>query len=95
MIGVCYLDISFESFQVIRIGDFIVDKDYRNKGIGKQMLEYIKDYSKGRNVKKLWLWTQEELTDAIKFYENNGFIMEGKQKSQFFGKDALLLGFVL
>jgi PhnO protein len=95
LIGVCYLDISFESFQVVRIGNFIVDKHHRNKGIGKQMIAYIKNYCKDKNVKKIWLWTQEELVDAIKFYEKNGFVLEGKQKAQFLGKDALVFGLII
>jgi ribosomal protein S18 acetylase RimI-like enzyme len=95
IVGVCYLDVSFEKLQAFRIGEFIVDKQFRNQGIGKQMLTYIKKYCKERNVKKLWLWTQEELTEAIHFYEKNGFSIEGKQKAQFLGKDALLMGQVI
>jgi|SRR3989344_553738 len=95
LIGVCYLDLGFEAFQVIRIGDFIIEENYRGKGVGKQIIDYIKKYCQERGVKKLWLWTQEELTGAINFYKKNDFEIEGKQKSQFLGKDALLMGLVI
>lgn len=95
ILGVCYLDLLFKSLQTIRIGDFIVDKQYRHHGIGKKLLEYITNYSKENDIKKLWLWTQEELVEAIEFYQKNGFTIEGKQKSQFLGKDAIVLGLVL
>lgn len=95
LLGICYMDLTFEVFQVIRIGDFIVNKQYRHQGIGKKILNYIINYAKEKNIKKLWLWTQGELTEAIKFYEANGFTVEGKQKAQFLGRDAILLGLVL
>ena len=52
------------------------------------------DYAKENNVNKIWLWTQEELKDAIRLYEKKEFVFEGRQKNQFCNKDTLLYGLV-
>ena len=70
----------------------IVKKKYRKKGVGLALVEYVKKYARDNNVHKIWLWTQSELTSAISLYEKCGFKMEGVQKGQFCGKDALLFG---
>ena len=73
----------------------IVKENYRKKGVASSLIIKVKKFATENNVKKIWLWTQEELTDAIKCYEKNGFKLEGIQKSQFCGKDALLYGLIL
>ncbi|MFA7254259.1 MAG: GNAT family N-acetyltransferase [Patescibacteria group bacterium] len=93
--GVNYIDTTFKALECIRLGDFIVKDDHRNKGVGSALIDKTIKYAKENKMKKIWLWTQEELTDAIKLYEKKSFIFEGKQKSQFCGKDALLYGLVL
>ncbi len=95
VIGVCYIDVSFFSLNCIRLGDMIINKNYRNKGIGSKMIDFVITYAKKNNIHKIWLWTQEELKDAIGFYKDKGFVLEGKQKKQFCNKDALILGYVL
>jgi len=95
IVGVCYIDTSFIKLQNIRLGNMIIKEKYRRRGIASGLISKIKEFALKNNVKKIWLWTQEELSDAIKCYEKNGFKLEGKQKSQFCGKDALLYGLVL
>ncbi|MCD4759639.1 GNAT family N-acetyltransferase [archaeon] len=95
IIGACYIEISFIKLQTIRLGNMLVKEKYRGKGIALGLINKIKEFALENNVKKIWLWTQEELIDAIKCYEKNGFKLEGKQKSQFCGKDVLLYGFIL
>jgi len=93
--GACYIDITFLILNNIRIGDMIVKKDFRNQGVGSAIFDKILKYARENNVKKIWLWTQEELESAKKFYTIKGFILEGKQKNQFCNKDALLFGLIL
>ena len=95
VIGVCYLDITWQGLKNIRLGDMFVHKEFRNIGIGSSLIDKTIDYAKENNIKKIWLWTQEELKDAIRLYEKKGFKLEGTQKAQFCGKDTLLYGFVL
>ncbi|MCK5177686.1 MAG: GNAT family N-acetyltransferase [Candidatus Aenigmarchaeota archaeon] len=95
IVGVCYIETSFIELQTVRLGDMIVKKDYRQKGIASALIEKIKEFASENNIKKIWLWTQKELIGAIKCYEKNGFKLEGIQKSQFCGKDALIYGLIL
>src|SRR5258708_26421578 len=73
IVGVCYLDLSFDSLDVVRLGSFIIDKQHRHSGVGTQMMKFILDYCRSLTITKVWLWTQEELSDAIRFYEKMGF----------------------
>jgi GNAT superfamily N-acetyltransferase len=59
------------------------------------MMKFILEYCYVHEIEKIWLWTQEELADAIRFYEKMGFQFEGKQHKQFCGKDAVLYGMIL
>lgn len=95
IVGACYIDTQDHSLSCIRLGDMIVKKLYRKKGVGLALVEYVKKYAKDNNVHKIWLWTQSELTSAISLYEKCGFKMEGVQKGQFCSKDALLFGLEL
>lgn len=95
IVGVCYIDTSFKSLQTIRLGNMIVKKEFRNQGVGSALIDKVIKYAQKNNIKKIWLWTQEELTGAIKLYEKKGFKLEGKQRAQFCGKDALVYGLVL
>ena len=56
------------------IEDLIVDKEYRNKGIGKALLQNAVDYAKSKdcNVVELTCYIKDE--DTHRFYENNDFV---------------------
>ena len=95
VVGVCYMEISFLDLRNIRLGDMFVDKEFRGKGVASAMIDKIIEYAREKEVKKIWLWTQEELKDAIRLYEKKRFVFEGRQKKQFCGKDALVYGLVL
>lgn len=53
-----------------RIEDVIVDNNYRNKNIGKQLVKYAIDYSKSLSAFKITLTCKKHLQ---KFYEKNNF----------------------
>lgn len=54
------------------IDDFCVKSNYKKKGIGKLLFEYIVDYAKSSNASSLELVVWEFNKDAIKFYETMG-----------------------
>jgi len=58
------------------IVSFYLLEKYRNKGYGKQAVIYLK---KELN-KKIRLWVLEENTNAIRFYESNGFVFCGNAR---------------
>ena len=65
------------------IEDFFVTNTVRNKGVGTQLLSFIKDYCKKNNIRVIKLDSGNKLTDAHKFYEKNG----GKTTERFFRFD--------
>lgn len=54
------------------IGRMAVLKGYRNRNIGKNMLKYIINIAKEKNLKSIGLSAQEH---ALEFYEKQGFIV--------------------
>lgn len=50
-----------------------VDENYRNKGIGTKLLEYIKEYAKEKNYTDLRLTVNEENENGRHLYEKVGF----------------------
>jgi|GEM_PF-5220119 hypothetical protein len=95
ILGACYLDVAYVDLQCVRLGDAMVRREYRGKGIGTKAIDEIIKFAKENKVRKIWFWTQLELSGAIRLYENRGFAAEGRQTSQFCGKDALLYGMVI
>ena len=59
------------------IASFYILAEYRNKGYGGQVMEYLKDMFDKAN---LYLWVLEENRKARHFYENNGFKNTGKTR---------------
>lgn len=55
------------------IDTICVDKRYRGKGIGKELLEFAKGIAKEYNCTDLQLSVNPENTNAINVYENFGF----------------------
>ena len=56
-----------------RITELIVSKEYRNKGIGKKLLNSMREYLNSIDCKKILIGVFAYNEDAIKFYEKNGF----------------------
>ena len=50
-----------------------IDEVYRNQGIGRELLEYVKKYAKDNNYTDLRLTVNEENENARHLYEQLGF----------------------
>ena len=50
-------------------------KEYRNKGIGTEMLNYIKEYLKKINCELIFAWPSD---NSIEWYNRNGFTNENE-----------------
>lgn len=58
-----------------RISELIVDEKYRQKQIGKQLLNAMKNYLKSIGCEKILIAVMGYNESAIKFYEKNGYHM--------------------
>ena len=56
----------------LNIDAMCVDEKHRGKGIGTQILSFIKEYAKENNCTDLYLTVNEENEKAIKTYEKFG-----------------------
>ena len=56
-----------------RITELVVDKEYRGKGIGKELLLEMKEYLKSIGCEKIMIAVFGYNDDAIRFYKENGF----------------------
>lgn len=65
------------------VEDLIVDKDYRNKGVGKALLQNAVDYAKNNDCEVIELTSYIDNENAHRFYENNNFIKHSYKFKQY------------
>ena len=53
--------------------NMIVDKNYRNKGVGKALISKLEEIATKRNCTQVILVTESNRIDACKFYESVGY----------------------
>lgn len=59
--------------KVAILEDMIIDKNYRNQGFGKELLNEAINFSKRRNCLRITLLTDFNNDAAISFYKSAGF----------------------
>lgn len=59
--------------KVAILEDMVIDKDFRKKGLGKELLQEAIAFAKQRNCLRLTLLTDVDNETAIRFYQNVGF----------------------
>lgn len=59
--------------KILEISNLGVEENYRNKGIGTELLNFIKNKALENNCTDLYLTVNEENKNAIKLYEKFGF----------------------
>ena len=61
------------------IGSAYVNKDFRRRGIAKQLMtELIAEITKVAGIWAIRLWVNEKQSNALKFYDNFGFVRVGE-----------------
>lgn len=55
------------------IQEFFIHKNYRGKGIGRQLIEKIIDYADQNNLKSIEVTTNKRRLENVMIYENLGF----------------------
>ena len=58
------------------IAELVVDRNYRNQKIGKQLIQFVINIAKDLQLEELELCTNIRRKDAHRFYESMGFIMD-------------------
>jgi PhnO protein len=57
------------------IQEFFIDQNHRGKGIGRQLIEKIMQFSDQNNLKSIEVTTNRRRVENVLIYENLGFIL--------------------
>ena len=71
----------------LEVNQFEINKEYRNQGKGKYLIQYLIDKEK----KDITLEVKQDNYSAIKVYEAKGFIQKAVRKGYYNGIDGLLM----
>ena len=58
---------------VLLLEDFFIHPSHRSQGFGRQMLDYVVDYAKMKDFKRITLLTDKISEESQKFFQANGF----------------------
>ena len=86
IIGVLTLELQIKLHRAKKqsfIEDLIVDESYRNRGIGKALLQNAVNYAKNNDCEVIELTSYINNEKAHKFYQNNGFIKHSYKFKQY------------
>lgn len=68
---------SIQPFAVVE--NIVVDSEYRNYGIGSQLMKFIKDFCKSNKCTKIMLLSSSHRAKAHTFFEKNGYNSDKKK----------------
>ncbi|WP_294189587.1 GNAT family N-acetyltransferase [uncultured Clostridium sp.] len=66
---------------LINILGFVVKGDYRNTGVGNELINSLEDWAKENGYSGIRLVSGYDRTDAHRFYEKHGYINKKNQKN--------------
>jgi GNAT superfamily N-acetyltransferase len=72
--------IFLESNPFVEVGGLVVDENYRSQGIGKKLVEQIKQWCTEQKISTLRVRSQVKRKEAHQFYLSNGFSEIKEQK---------------
>ena len=74
MVNILYTISTALGNKVAIFEDFIVDRNYRNQGIGENLIDFVFEDLNAKNFSRITLLTDNDNLKAHKFYEKKGFI---------------------
>ena len=77
-----------EDFNILNIA---TKKGFENRGIGTEMFLFLRNFSKCLDIDYLWLEVRENNLNAIKFYENLGFVVDYTRKNYYANGDNAIV----
>lgn len=73
--------------KTVQLRWFLVDADFRGRGLGTQLLELLVAYCQDMKFDRIFLWTVSTMAEARPLYEKFGFrISEVKQEAPLWGQ---------
>ncbi|MGO1134571.1 bifunctional helix-turn-helix transcriptional regulator/GNAT family N-acetyltransferase [Bacillus subtilis] len=73
--------------KTVQLRWFLVDADFRGRGLGTQLLEHLVAYCQDMKFDQIFLWTVSTMAEARPLYKKFGFrISEVKQEASLWGQ---------
>lgn len=73
--------------KTVQLRWFLVDADFRGRGLGTQLLEHLVAYCQDMKFDRIFLWTVSTMAEARPLYKKFGFrISEVKQEASLWGQ---------
>ena len=78
IVGICLYYIAYSSWKgkIVFLDDLVVHEPYRNKGIGRKLIQHLFDYCKEEGIKQMRWQVLDWNINAIKFYESLGAVID-------------------
>jgi GNAT superfamily N-acetyltransferase len=73
MINLLFTISTAEGGFVILLEDLIIDRNFRDQGLGSELLKYAIDYAKQKNFLRITLLTDRISEPSLTFFEKHGF----------------------
>jgi len=82
-----------DQIDFFEINNIVVIEEFRKKGIGRGMMDYLFEFSKDKGINEIFLEVRESNTGAINFYNRLGFQVISRRESYYKNptEDALIL----
>lgn len=74
MVNLLFTISTAEGGFVILMEDVIISPDHRGQGYGTKMVEYVKDFARRRDFRRITLLTDSVSEESQRFFEKNGFV---------------------
>lgn len=71
--------------------NFVIDKKYQKKGYGKNLMDYLENICREKQVYSLSLEVRVSNLNAINFYKEYGFIQSHIKKNYYGNEDGILM----
>lgn len=77
----------------VHILNLAIEPKYRNKGVGRRIMESLFDEALKKGATKFTLEVRNENVNAITFYQRFGFVVKGIRKGYYqdTGEDAIIM----
>jgi len=86
-----YIMFTYETFSEAHLVNIAVEPGWRNRGIGKRLIESMIEFLRGRGIRRIKLEVRQSNVGAQRFYQRLGFILEETLPGYYGSEDAYIM----